>query len=40
MFSVTLYSEIWGEIEKPGAMMGTQTLIRNEHPSKTMKYEK
>ena len=29
-----------GEIEKPGAMMGTQTLIRDEHPSKAMKYEK
>ena len=29
---MTLYSEIWDEIEKPGTMMGTQTFIRDDHP--------
>ena len=27
-----LYSEIWGEIEKPGTIMSTQTLIKDDHP--------
>ena len=29
---MTLYSEIWGEIEKLGTMMGTQTFIADDHP--------
>ena len=29
---MTLYSEIWVEIEKPGTMMGTQTFIGDDHP--------
>ena len=29
---MTLYSEIWGETEKPGTMMATQPFIRDDHP--------
>ena len=32
---MTLYSEIWGEIEKPGTMMGTQAFIGDDHPGTT-----
>ena len=29
---MTLHAEIWGETEKPGTMMDTQTFIRDDHP--------
>ena len=35
---MTLYSEIWGEIETPGTMMGAQTFIRDDHPGNTGEY--
>ena len=31
-FLVTLYSEIWGETEKPGRIMDTQAFIGDDHP--------
>ena len=37
---MTLYSEIWGEIEKPRTMMGTQTFIRDDHPGPCVIKEK
>ena len=36
VFWMTFYSEIWGETEKPGRMMGTQPLIRDDHPGGEM----
>ena len=36
ILSKTLYSKIWGEIENPGTLMGTQTFIRNDHPGDTI----
>ena len=29
---MSLHSEIWGETEKPGTMMGTHTVFRDDHP--------
>ena len=29
---MTLKSEIWGEIEETGTMIGTQAFIRDDHP--------
>ena len=34
-FFMTLYSEIWGETEKPGTIINTQALTGDAHPGVT-----
>ena len=36
VYFMTLYSEIWGETENLGIMFDIQTVIRDEHPRKSM----